>query len=185
MPVPDRNTFESAYAGQPRWEIGRPQKAFLDVADRITGSVLDVGCGTGENALFFAVLGRKVTGIDFLQEPIQWANAQSDRAGAVGQLLRHGRSGPESPPRTLRQRDRQRVVSRLLGRGPPPLRRGAGDGVEAGRSALPAQLQRRGAGDARGRGGWRRRNCTPPSPRAGAWSPSCRPVTTFDPISRP
>ena len=53
MTVPDRNTFESAYAGQAPWDIGRPQKAFLDVADRITGSVLDAGCGTGENALGF------------------------------------------------------------------------------------------------------------------------------------
>ena len=70
MPVPDRSTFESLYAGQPRWEIGRPQKALLDVADRITGSVLDAGCGTGENALFFAGRGRTVTGIDFLAEPI-------------------------------------------------------------------------------------------------------------------
>ena len=70
MPVHDRSSFENIYAGQPRWEIGRPQKAFLDVADRITGSVLDAGCGTGENALFFASRGQKVTGIDFLAEPI-------------------------------------------------------------------------------------------------------------------
>ena len=37
--VPDRNTFETAYAGQAPWDIGKPQQAFLDVADRITGSV--------------------------------------------------------------------------------------------------------------------------------------------------
>jgi hypothetical protein len=35
--LPNRNTFESAYAGQAPWDIGRPQKALLDVADRITG----------------------------------------------------------------------------------------------------------------------------------------------------
>ena len=34
MPVADRSTFVELYAGQPRWEIGRPQKALLDVADR-------------------------------------------------------------------------------------------------------------------------------------------------------
>jgi hypothetical protein len=44
--IPDRSTFESAYAGQAPWDIGRPQKAFLDVADEITGSILDAGCGT-------------------------------------------------------------------------------------------------------------------------------------------
>jgi hypothetical protein len=32
--VPDRSTFESAYAGQAPWDIGKPQRAFLDVADR-------------------------------------------------------------------------------------------------------------------------------------------------------
>ncbi len=37
MPVADRNTFVELYAGQSRWEIGRPQRAFLDVADGITG----------------------------------------------------------------------------------------------------------------------------------------------------
>lgn len=62
MTVPDRNTFESAYAGQAPWDIGKPQKALIDVADQITGSILDAGCGTGENALYFAKLGHNVTG---------------------------------------------------------------------------------------------------------------------------
>jgi hypothetical protein len=30
--VPDRSTFESAFKGQAPWGIGRPEKAFLDVA---------------------------------------------------------------------------------------------------------------------------------------------------------
>ena len=71
--VPKRQDFEAAYTGQAPWDIGRPQQAFLAVADRITGSVLDAGCGTGENALFFAGRGRRVTGIDFLEEPIRRA----------------------------------------------------------------------------------------------------------------
>jgi hypothetical protein len=32
MSIPDRSTFESIYAGQPPWDIGRPQKAIIDVA---------------------------------------------------------------------------------------------------------------------------------------------------------
>ena len=87
MPVADRSTFVELYAGQPRWEIGRPQRAFLDVADRITGSVLDSGCGSGENALFFASLGRKVTGIDFLAEPVQWAKRKADERGVTTTFL--------------------------------------------------------------------------------------------------
>lgn len=77
MPVHDRSSFENLYAGQPRWEIGRPQKAILAAADHITGSILDVGCGTGENALYFASLGHKVTGLDFLEEPINLAKQKA------------------------------------------------------------------------------------------------------------
>src|SRR5947209_20282453 len=79
--VPDRSTFESAYTGQAPWDISKPQQAFLDVADQITGSVLDAGCGTGDNALFFASRGQKVTGIDFLEEPIQRARHKASERG--------------------------------------------------------------------------------------------------------
>jgi hypothetical protein len=43
MAVPDRSTFESIYTDQAPWDIGKPQKAFVAVADRITGSILDAG----------------------------------------------------------------------------------------------------------------------------------------------
>ncbi len=79
--VPDRTTFETAYAGQAPWDIGRAQQAFLDLADRITGSILDAGCGTGDNALYFASRGRKVTGIDFLEEPITRARRKATERG--------------------------------------------------------------------------------------------------------
>lgn len=81
MPVHDRKSFENLYAGQPRWEIGRPQQALLEVADRITGSILDSGCGTGEIALFFASRGHRVTGIDFLAEPITLAKQKAVERG--------------------------------------------------------------------------------------------------------
>ncbi len=87
MPVHDRSSFENLYAGQPRWEIGRPQQALLDVADQITGSLLDVGCGTGENALFFAERGCKVIGIDFLAEPIQLAKQKATERGLTATFL--------------------------------------------------------------------------------------------------
>ena len=50
-PVPDRSTFEAIYAGQAPWDIGKPQKPFIDMADQIAGSVLDAGCGTEDNVL--------------------------------------------------------------------------------------------------------------------------------------
>lgn len=79
--IPDRNTFESAYAGQAPWDIGRPQKALLDVADQIAGSILDAGCGTGENALFFAGRACTVTGIDFIEEAINRARRKAAERG--------------------------------------------------------------------------------------------------------
>ena len=83
----DRSTFETAYTGQAPWDIGRPQQVFLEVADRITGSVLDAGCGTGENALFFASRGHKVTGIDFLEEPIRRAKRKATERGLTATFL--------------------------------------------------------------------------------------------------
>jgi cyclopropane fatty-acyl-phospholipid synthase-like methyltransferase len=87
MPVHDRSSFENLYAGQPRWEIGRPQKAILEVADKINGSILDAGCGTGENALFFASRGQRVTGIDFLTEPIKLARQKAAQRGLTATFL--------------------------------------------------------------------------------------------------
>jgi cyclopropane fatty-acyl-phospholipid synthase-like methyltransferase len=85
--VPKRTDFEAAYAGQAPWDIGRPQQAFLAVADRIAGSVLDAGCGTGDNALLFASRGHKVTAIDFLEEPIQRARRKAAERGLSATFL--------------------------------------------------------------------------------------------------
>ena len=73
----DRDTFESIYARKPPWDIGRPQPAFVEVAERVTGAILDAGCGTGENALFFAERGHPVLGIDFLEGPIREARRKA------------------------------------------------------------------------------------------------------------
>jgi hypothetical protein len=56
----DRERFESAYQeqGVAPWDIPGPQPAVeaLEGAKEIVGSVLDAGCGTGENALILASL---------------------------------------------------------------------------------------------------------------------------------
>ncbi len=79
--IPSRETFESAYAGKAPWDIGRPQRAFVEVAERVKGPVLDAGCGTGEHALFFAGRGHPVLGLDFLEYPIQEANRKAQERG--------------------------------------------------------------------------------------------------------
>jgi SAM-dependent methyltransferase len=77
----DRERFESIYAKKPPWDIGRPQRAFVEVADRVTGAILDAGCGTGENALFFAEKGHPILGIDFLEGPIREARRKAQERG--------------------------------------------------------------------------------------------------------
>ena len=85
--VPDRAAFESFYAGKTPWDIGRPQKSFVAVADRVTSPVLDAGCGTGDTALFFAARGHRVTGIDFVDGAIQRARGKAAERGLSVQFL--------------------------------------------------------------------------------------------------
>jgi SAM-dependent methyltransferase len=59
--------FEWAYRnGTPPWDIGRAQPAIIRLAEEglITGDVIDVGCGTGENALYLASRGLAIIGVD-------------------------------------------------------------------------------------------------------------------------
>ena len=85
--VPDRATFENAYAGKAPWDVGKPQEPFVAVADQVASPVLDAGCGTGENALFFAARGCEVTGIDYLEEPIRRARAKATERGLAVRFL--------------------------------------------------------------------------------------------------
>lgn len=61
MTIPDRTGDLAAYAGQAPWDIGQPQQACFDAANPFAASILDAGCGSGENALFFGGRGRKVS----------------------------------------------------------------------------------------------------------------------------
>ena len=85
--VPDKSHFENAYKEKAPWDIPGPQPAFVEVAGQITGSILDGGCGTGENAMFFARRGHSVTGIDFLEEPIKRARQKALQRGIPVNLL--------------------------------------------------------------------------------------------------
>ena len=83
----DRSTFENLYDGKAPWDIGKPQRTFAAIADRVTGPVLDAGCGTGEHALFFAARGLRVTGIDFVQEALRRARAKAVERGLAVEFL--------------------------------------------------------------------------------------------------
>src|SRR5436305_817626 len=87
MSVPDRATFENLYAGKAPWDIGKPQPPFVEVADQVKSPVLDAGCGTGDTALYFAARGHRVTGIDFLEEPLKRARQKAAERGVAVEFL--------------------------------------------------------------------------------------------------
>ncbi len=87
--VPNKKTFQDAYADKAPWDIGGPQRPFVDVAARIAGPVLDAGCGTGDLALFLAERGLRVTGIDYLDEPIRRAKQKAQERGLSATFLVH------------------------------------------------------------------------------------------------
>jgi SAM-dependent methyltransferase len=81
--------FDALYAGTPPWDIGRPQPAFLALAEagQVRGRVLDVGCGTGEHALLAAKLGLEATGVDVAAAAIAAAQAKAAERGLAARFL--------------------------------------------------------------------------------------------------
>ena len=81
--------FDALYTGTPPWDIGRPQPAFLELADQgvLQGRVLDVGCGTGEHALMAAVLGLQAVGIDAAPAAIAIAERKARDRGLPARFM--------------------------------------------------------------------------------------------------
>lgn len=87
---PFDRTFDDAYVGVPPWDIGRPQREVLRLAERgaFRTPVIDAGCGTGENALALAGSGLAVLGIDASPRAIGKAmNKARDRALVGAEFL--------------------------------------------------------------------------------------------------
>ena len=99
MPDRPRRDFDQSYRdGSAPWDIGRAQPAVVRLAEAgaIVGDVVDLGCGTGENALYLAGLGRRVLGVDASPEAIGLARAKAAERGldarfVVGDALDLGR----------------------------------------------------------------------------------------------
>jgi deazaflavin-dependent oxidoreductase (nitroreductase family) len=81
--------FDAMYAGTPPWDIGRPQPAFIELAEQgvLRGRVLDVGCGTGEHALLAARLGLEASGVDTAPAAIAIAEGKARDGGLTARFL--------------------------------------------------------------------------------------------------
>ncbi len=72
-------SWEDAYKTRPPWDIGHPQPAFVELVqagELNKGRVLDVGCGTGENALYLAERGFSVVGVDLSSRAVDVAKTK-------------------------------------------------------------------------------------------------------------
>lgn len=86
--LPPAERFAASYAAsKAAWDIGRPQRAFVEAADSIVGRVLDSGCGTGDLAIWLAEHGRTVTGVDFLPAPLEAARRKAAVRGVAVTFL--------------------------------------------------------------------------------------------------
>lgn len=85
----EKRLFYEIYDGTPPWEIGRPQPVYERLAEsgEIAGEVLDVGCGTGENALMLAARGHRVVGVDFVPAAIERARQKCAQRGLHAEFV--------------------------------------------------------------------------------------------------
>ncbi len=93
--VMKRWAWELLYRGRPTWELGGPDPSLLSALDTFDvrpGRVLDLGCGTGDNAIALAQQGFDVVAIDISDRAISQARAKAREADcsvdfAVGSVV--------------------------------------------------------------------------------------------------
>ncbi len=87
-------SFDKLYRGEPAvegapaptgvpWDIGQAQPHLmeLEALGGISGDVLDIGCGLGDNAIFLASRGHSVTALDGSPTAIEKARNRAAQAG--------------------------------------------------------------------------------------------------------
>lgn len=89
-------SFRAMYrGGSAPWEIGKPQPAVVEWIERgmFEGSVVDLGCGSGENALFLAGSGMRVTGLDSEEIPLEEARKKAEERGVSAEFFQENLLG--------------------------------------------------------------------------------------------
>jgi SAM-dependent methyltransferase len=76
--------WDDSYAGPPPpWDIGRPQPAFVRLAEAgaLIGALLDAGCGTGEHTILAALHGARALGIDVSSRAVEIGRRKAAERG--------------------------------------------------------------------------------------------------------
>jgi len=78
----------SYHDGPAPWDTDGPQPAVVRLAagGGFTGSVLDAGCGSGENALHLASLGLPVLGVDVAETAVAQARRKAAERGLAAEF---------------------------------------------------------------------------------------------------
>ena len=82
--------WDASYLDGPApWDIGRAQPVVVRLADEgaFAGTVLDAGCGTGENALHIAARGQHVVGADVAGTAVSIAREKAAGRGLDAEFV--------------------------------------------------------------------------------------------------
>ncbi len=82
----DRDFWNEAYAEDPNQVVVADYLLDYELADLRPGAALDLGCGSGQNALKLARLGWQVTGVDWAERAIELAT-QAARAESLDAMF--------------------------------------------------------------------------------------------------
>ena len=103
--VPQSEFVERYAKGDLPWQIDRPQPEVLRLieAGKFESPILDLGCGSGDNAIELARHGYRVLGMDVVPEALRLAREKADKAGLaqppefiLGDALKLEESGVEA-----------------------------------------------------------------------------------------
>lgn len=83
--------FHAIYDSAAPWDVGNAQPAIVELADLggFSGEVLDVGTGTGDNAILLASRGLQVTAVDFVPKALEIARQRAAATGAAIEFRLH------------------------------------------------------------------------------------------------
>jgi SAM-dependent methyltransferase len=93
--------WERYYAGQPRARLPVPSQFAVFVQGELSGStfIVDIGCGTGRDSLFFATHDNRVVGVDGATAAVEKSKAAARELGLSVEFVNNSVGSPDLLPR--------------------------------------------------------------------------------------